>query len=161
VDESSKNFVTLKLLEPLIGRGDTRRIVRRDEAKTAMRSALVVVTNEDLQHSFKVAVVEDEQMIQALAPDGAHPTLGIGVGHWRPHGGADDPRPDRAPYVVEGSAELGVSIPYQVAGNEPSAQNTPSSRRWSSAERLAAAPPQLPDTGREAEDGTGRALVGD
>ncbi len=68
--------MTLKLPEPQIGLRVTLGIVRRDEAKTAMRSVLVVVTNEDHQPSFEAAVVDDAQMIETLAPHGADPALG-------------------------------------------------------------------------------------
>ena len=80
--------------EPQIGCLVTRRIVGRDEPENAMRSVLVVVTNEGPQHSFEVAMVDDEQMVETLGPDGADPAFREGVGHRRPHWSADDPGAD-------------------------------------------------------------------
>jgi len=75
------------------------------------------MADEDLQHSFEVAAVDDEQMVETLTADIANPSLGVRVGHRRPHGGGDDPRAGRAPDVVEGPAELGVAIADQVGGS--------------------------------------------
>jgi hypothetical protein len=58
---------------------------------------------------------EDERPVQALGPDGAHPSLGGGVGPRSPERGEDDldavARKDR----IEAPRVLGVPIPEEEA----------------------------------------------
>jgi hypothetical protein len=81
-----------------------------------MRSVLVVVTDVDGQDTLEMVAADDEQVVEALAPNGAYPSLGERVGHRGSYRRADDLGPDRTPDVVKGAAELGVSISDQVAG---------------------------------------------
>jgi uncharacterized protein (DUF1786 family) len=46
------------------------------ELECSMGPVLVVVVGVDVQNSFEVAASEDEDAIEAVAADGAHPALG-------------------------------------------------------------------------------------
>lgn len=66
----------------------------------------------------QVPAAQDQQVVEALAAEGAYPTFGEGVGVGRLHRGPDDPGTDGAPYRIEGSGELGVAV----ADEEPDRQ---------------------------------------
>ena len=76
VNESSEDVVTLKLHERHIGCHLDRAAIRCDEAETTMRSVLVVVTDVDGQDTVEMVVTDDKQVVEALAPNGAYPSLG-------------------------------------------------------------------------------------
>jgi hypothetical protein len=59
--------------------GRIRRRVRRPEVEPTVRAARVVVNHVLAKHSLEVAATKHERPVQALAPDGPHPTLGEGV----------------------------------------------------------------------------------
>src|SRR5207253_2794326 len=117
MDESAEDVAALKVLERQRGRRVRQRIIWCAKTQTAMRPAPIVVTDEDPQHSFEMAAVDDEQMVETLPPHGADPSLSERVGHGRSHRRADDLGPDGAPDVVTGPTELGVAIADQVADN--------------------------------------------
>jgi hypothetical protein len=71
---------------------------------------VVVMRDEDAQRVFEVAAAEDEQPVEALGADGAHEPLGVGVCSWCPDGRVDHLDPFGAEHLVEGGAELAVSV---------------------------------------------------
>jgi hypothetical protein len=50
-----------------------------------VRAVAVVVANVDAQDPVELAVVEDQQPVEALAADAADPAPGVGVRVRRPH----------------------------------------------------------------------------
>jgi hypothetical protein len=69
----------------------------------------VVVACVQAQDAFETAS-EDEDAIEAVAADGAHPALGVGVCVRRSHGCLDHLDPLGAEDLVEGTTELGVAL---------------------------------------------------
>lgn len=115
MNESSEEVVTTEPLNCQLA-GDVRNGARRGCNQTKAAVTVVVVTDVELQHSLEMVAADDEQVVGALAPNGADPSFRIRVGHWRSYRRADDLGPDGAPDVVEGAAELGVSIPWALLG---------------------------------------------
>jgi hypothetical protein len=72
--------------------GDGRRwlLVGRLERERAVRPVSVVVGGVEADHVLEVAAVDDQDPVQALAAEGADPTLGVGVRVWGSDGRADD-----------------------------------------------------------------------
>src|SRR5215831_14056921 len=48
-----------------------------------MRAPVVEIADTLGQDPLQMALIEDENMVQALGPDGSHPALGYGVGSRR------------------------------------------------------------------------------
>ena len=80
-----------------------------------MRSMLVVVPDVVGEHPLQVRPTEDEEPVEALPSDGAHPPLGIGVGHRRPDRDLEDLDALAGEHCLEGGHELGVPIADQEA----------------------------------------------
>ena len=59
---------------------------------------------------FEVAAAEDQQPVEALVSDGADEALGVGVCLRRADRCADDPDSFATEDLVEGGAELAVSV---------------------------------------------------
>src|SRR5262245_25929666 len=72
-----------------VGFGRWRRSARRALTEPPMGSPGIEVRNVLVQHPLKVALVEDDQMIQTLTPHRSDPPLGQRVRPRRPHGGPD------------------------------------------------------------------------
>jgi hypothetical protein len=62
------------------------------------------------KHALEMASSPDQHLIEALLANGPHPTFGKGVGLRRPVGRSHHPKSLRAKDLVEGAAELGVSV---------------------------------------------------
>ena len=80
MDEASEDVVTSESL--ICQRHDDVRNgagLGCDESKSAVGSVPVVVTDVDGQDVFEVAAAGDEEVVEALSPDGADPTLGVRV----------------------------------------------------------------------------------
>ncbi len=80
------------------------------EAQRTMWPVLVVVAAVDAEHVLEVALAENEDTVEAVGAERAHPAFGVGVRVWRLDG-----RPDHVdalgPYgFVEGGAELRVVV---------------------------------------------------
>jgi hypothetical protein len=78
--------------------------------ESAVWPVLVVVAAVDVEHLLEVAATENEDLVEAVGADCAHPTLGEGVRvrglNWR----ADDLDAIGAEDLIEGVAELRVAI---------------------------------------------------
>ena len=75
-----------------------------------MGSGPVVVVHVHAKHALEVTAVQDQQPVEALRTNGAHPALGEGVGLGRAHGRANDLDILGGEHGVEGVGELGVSV---------------------------------------------------
>jgi hypothetical protein len=84
-----------------------------------MGTVAVVVLDVCVEDACEMMRTDDEEMVEAFPADGAHPSLGEGVRVRRSHRGADDLGADRAPHVVEGPGELGVTVADQVRDATP------------------------------------------
>jgi hypothetical protein len=84
--------------------------VRRAEVERAVGSVVVVVRDVDAQDVLELAPAEDEQAVEAVVSDCAHPAFGVGVCVRRVDRRADDRRPVAAEDVVEAAAELAVAV---------------------------------------------------
>jgi hypothetical protein len=84
--------------------------VGREEVERAVRPVLVVVAAVDAEHVLEVAASEDEDPVEAVGAERAHPALGVGVGVRRLHRGADHLDAVRSENLVEGVAEFRVAI---------------------------------------------------
>jgi hypothetical protein len=81
-----------------------------DEVERAVWPVLVVVAAVDAEDMLEVAPAEDEDPVEAVSADRAHPTLGVGVRVRGLDGRADDRDALGAKDLVEGVAELCVAI---------------------------------------------------
>ena len=75
-----------------------------------MRPVLVVVAAVDAEHVLEVAAAEDEDPVEAVGANRAHPALGEGVRVRRLNRRADHLDALGAEDLVEGVAELRVAI---------------------------------------------------
>jgi hypothetical protein len=88
-----------------------RDIGDRDlEIDPAVRPCGVVVLDEFDEDAFEMALVPDEQPVEALASCGANESLGDRVGTRRANRCLDDARTDASKDFIEGSHELCVTI---------------------------------------------------
>ena len=55
------------------GRGDRRRPVGRDKSERTMGPMSVVVAQVDAKDTLEMAATDDQEMVEAIAPDGADP----------------------------------------------------------------------------------------
>jgi hypothetical protein len=83
---------------------------RRLKIEPAMEPSLVVVLDVGPKDAFQVSSAEDQGPVQALGPDGAHPSFPERVGVRGPDRGQDDPHAPRVEHLVEGPGDLGVSV---------------------------------------------------
>jgi len=65
------------------------------------------------EHREKVALVDDQQPVQALAANGTDPAFGEGVGSWRLRWGPEHADASTGEYVIEGQGELRVPVADQ------------------------------------------------
>jgi hypothetical protein len=79
---------------------DTVAAVRRGELERTMGPVLVVMLGVDAEDSFEVSASDDEDAIEAVAADGAHPALGEGVRVRRSHRSADHLDPVGCTYSI-------------------------------------------------------------
>src|SRR6266540_5790559 len=90
--------------------GRTGGGIGRFQPKRSVWTVLVVVLDIDPEDLLEVTAADDQQPVEALDADGPHPSLRVGVGvgglHWR----QDHLGVLRAEHVVEGTAELRVTI---------------------------------------------------
>jgi hypothetical protein len=69
--------------------------------------------DEDAQHAFEVAAVEDQQPVETFGADGSDEPLGDRVCLRRPCGRLDDPDAAGPEHLVEGAAVLAVAVADQ------------------------------------------------
>jgi hypothetical protein len=93
--------------------------VWRGELERAVGPVLVVVVRVHAKDSFDVSASEDEDAIEAVVADGAHPTFGEGVRVRCLHGSPDHFDLLGAKDLVEGAAELCVPVVDQQSEAAP------------------------------------------
>jgi hypothetical protein len=84
--------------------------VWRSEPERTVRPVPVVVLCVHAQDTFEMSASEDEDAIQAVAADRAHPALGVGVRVRGLHGCPDHLDPLGTEDLVESTAELPVAV---------------------------------------------------
>jgi hypothetical protein len=89
-----------------------RRACRRleGEPESTVRPVPVVVRCVHAQNAFEMSASEDEDAIEAVAADGAHPALCVRVCVWRLNGCLDHLDLLGAEDLVEGRAELRIAV---------------------------------------------------
>lgn len=87
--------------------------IGRRKVQAPMRPGPVVMTGVRPEDALQVAWTEEEDVIEALSPDRADPTLRERVRPRRPNGCLHHRDPFRAEDLFEGAGEPGVSIPEQ------------------------------------------------
>ena len=128
VDQSAEDLATTQLSNDWrTRRVTTHRRYGRAQAETAVRTVLVVVLDIAVQNANNLLAANDQQVVQALSPDGPNPTLGNGVGVGRPNRRADDLGTGRAPDIVERSGELGVRS--RIRNRSAAARSSSSTKR--------------------------------
>ena len=75
-----------------------------------MRSVIVVVAFELVQHGFGVSFVDDQEAVEEFAADCPDKALGDRIRPWCAHRRLDDPDVDGGEDRVEGGGELGVAV---------------------------------------------------
>jgi hypothetical protein len=78
-----------------------------------VRPVSVVVGGVEAEHVLEMAAVDDQNPVEALAAEGADPTLGIGVRVWGSDGRADDLYILTAEDVIESATEFAIAIVEQ------------------------------------------------
>src|SRR6266498_3367411 len=79
-----------------------------------MRPMLVVVPTVDAEHVLEVASAEDEDAVETVGAERAHPALGVGVCVWRLDGRADHVDALGPEDFVEAGAELRVAVVHEI-----------------------------------------------
>lgn len=86
-----------------------------------MRPVGVVVIDVDVQDALKLPAAADQEPVEAVAADGADPTFGERVCLRRAKRGADYLNALALEDVVEGTAELAVTVGIEPACGVPKA----------------------------------------
>jgi hypothetical protein len=91
-------------------RWDRRRPVRWHEPEHTVRSVLVVVPHVDAKHTLEMTAADDQEMVEALAADGANPALGMRIRIRCSHRRPDNLAAAGAKDLVEPTSELRVAV---------------------------------------------------
>ena len=75
-----------------------------------MRPVLVVMAAVDAQHALEMTAAEDQDPVEAVGADRAHPALGIGVRVWRLDRRVDHSDAFGPEDFIEVVAELRVTV---------------------------------------------------
>jgi hypothetical protein len=105
VDQSSESVVALDRAG-----GASWRRAGCLEAASAVRLLVVVVLEVLVEDSAEVALVADQEPVEALCSDGADEALGVGVRDGRVGRRLDDPDPFAREDGVDDERELAVAI---------------------------------------------------
>src|SRR5262245_54561327 len=97
-----------------VGYGRGRRPARRALPQPSMRSPHIEIGEVHVQHPLKVALVEDDYMVQTLTPRRSDPPLGERVRPRRPRGGRDPFHPEPLHPGVELNPEPAVPVTDQI-----------------------------------------------
>src|SRR5262249_23110025 len=102
-----------------VGYGRWRRPARRALAQPLMRSPGIEVRHVLVQHSLKVALAEDDHMVQTLPPRRSDPPLGQRVRPRRPHGRRDPRDAEPLHAAIKLDPESAVPVADQIPGWVP------------------------------------------
>jgi hypothetical protein len=103
VDQSAEEVTALDAHRKKRGRNG-RDTVRRRQSERAVRPMLVVVRHIDAKNTLEMAATDDQETIEAVFAEGAHPALRIGVRVRCPHR-----CPDHT-HTLGGSARISVYL---------------------------------------------------
>jgi heme-degrading monooxygenase HmoA len=103
--------------------------VWRSEVQRAMWPMAVVVVDEDSEHAVEVALIDDQQPVEALGADGPDEALCDRISLRRPHGRLDDLDAFAGEHGVKVARELAVAV----ADQEP---KRPQTYVWITTRRL-------------------------
>lgn len=92
------------------GRRDRRRPLRWDESERTMGPVFVVVQRVDANDTLEVAATDDQEVVEAVAADGADPPLRVGVRVRRPDRRPDHPHTLGTEDLIEAAVELRVAV---------------------------------------------------
>jgi hypothetical protein len=107
VQQTAERVVSMHLVLALLA--DHRQSggrVWRLELQRLMRTVPVVVPDLDPKDLLEVAAPNNEQPVQTLGADRAHPALGVGVRPWCPYWRDQDLGAFVADHVVEGAGDF-------------------------------------------------------
>src|SRR6266511_1622972 len=114
VDEAAEDFAFVD-----VDRGCAdehgRGLVWRLKRERAVRPVSVVMGGVVAEHLLEVAAVDDQDPVEALAAEGADPTLGVRIRIRSADGRPDDPHALDAEDLVEAASKLAVAIVKQKA----------------------------------------------
>src|SRR4030095_16735330 len=110
MEEAAEPFASVYTLVILAQDGQLGRRVWRLQQQRPVGTVAVVMLDVDPKDLLEVAATDDQQPVQALGPDRAHPALGVGVHRGCPHRRAEHLTTLRAEHLVETAAELGVPV---------------------------------------------------
>jgi hypothetical protein len=85
------------------------------QAEGSMRPVAVVMVDVDAEHLLELSSADDQDPVEAVAPDGADPALGERICLRRPERCANDLDAVASADLVEDTAELAVSVVNQEA----------------------------------------------
>jgi hypothetical protein len=92
------------------GLPDGRSALRDSKIKAAVRPLLVVVADVRVEHRLEMALVHDEDPVEALGPDSTNEPLRIGIGPWGPPWSSNDLDTLGLEELVEHGAESLISV---------------------------------------------------
>ena len=78
-----------------------------------MRSGGIVISYVFGEHLLQMTLVEDQQAVQAIFPDGANPALSHCIGFGSMKGCPDDFEALRNKNRVEGDREFGITVMHE------------------------------------------------
>jgi hypothetical protein len=102
-----------------VGHGRRRRPARRALAQPLMRSPRIEVGDVLVQHLLKVALVDDDHMVQTRTPRRSDPPLSQRVRPRRPHGRPDPRDAEPLHAAVELDPEPAVPVTDQIPRRVP------------------------------------------
>jgi len=82
VDQSAEKVTTLNARGERRGRNG-RQAIRRSESERAVGPVLVVVRHIDEKDALEMAATDDQETVEAVFAQSAHPPFRIGVGERR------------------------------------------------------------------------------
>jgi hypothetical protein len=89
------------------------------QAERAVRPMRVVVLDVDAQDVFELSAACDQEPVEAIAADGAHPALGERIRVRRAKRCADDLDALALEYLIEGAAEFAVAVGTESGSGVP------------------------------------------
>jgi hypothetical protein len=114
VDQSAEGVAAPNVgRRPALGRRRLRE--RWALLERAVRTVFVVVADVGTHDLLELAAADDQDPVEAFAPQASHPALGVRLRPWRPHGRPDDADALRAEHLVEAARELAVAVANEEA----------------------------------------------
>jgi hypothetical protein len=117
VDQSAESVVSVELVWRVRSdEAQARSWCRWCQPESAMRPVRVVVVDVDVEDPLKLPAAADHEPVEAFTADSADPAFGERVCLGRAKRGADDLDAFASEDLVEGTAELAVTVVDQEPG---------------------------------------------